>query len=175
MIKNYLTEGSKVEEATDYNTLIDIYNVLRLFVDSKQCIFVCGNGGSANLASHFVTDLAKMLYVKKGQSLKIYSLNDNIGAVTAYANDIGYSEVFSMQLKNYSSPGDAVILVSGSGKSTNMCDAIDVASQHGLTKISFTGFDGGYLKSRSDYKFHVPSFNMQIGLREELIDLIAQI
>ena len=31
MIKNYLTEGSKIEEATDYNTLIDIYNVLRLF------------------------------------------------------------------------------------------------------------------------------------------------
>jgi len=161
-VNKYLAESHEVASQTNFKDLIKIENLMKSYLDTSKSIFVCGNGGSANCASHFVTDLSKMLHLITNQTLKIYCLNDNLGAITAYSNDISYDDVYSMQLKNYASKGDMLILVSGSGNSPNVCAALDFANKHNVNTISFTGFDGGYLKNHSEFNFHIPSNNMQI-------------
>ena len=162
-INKYLKSSEEVTDKINYETLIRISELIRnKYINKSNSIFTCGNGGSAHCAGHFVTDFAKMLKTKKSDNIRIYSLVDNIGMITAYANDICYNKVFSQQLDTYGKKGDALFVITGSGKSKNIIEAASCAKSNGITLISFTGFDGGAIKGISDYNFHVPSNNMQI-------------
>ena len=125
-------------------------------------IFVCGNGGSAQTASHFVTDWAKMGWANKRQKFKAYCLSDNIGMLTAYSNDLSYADVFSEPLRNYASKGDLLIVVSGSGNSDNVVRALEVSKQIGMYSIGLCGYSGGKVKDLSDVAVHFPVSDMQI-------------
>ena len=41
------------------------FNLISSYINTDKKIFICGNGGSAHTANHFVTDWVKMLNVKK--------------------------------------------------------------------------------------------------------------
>jgi D-sedoheptulose 7-phosphate isomerase len=130
-----------------------------------RTIFFFGNGGSASTASHFVTDIAKVAGGTegrgKGRRFRCISLNDNIPGMTAWANDVGYAEVFSGQLTALAEKGDVVVAISGSGNSPNVLEAVKVARAMGLTTIGLTGIGGGKLKDMVDVPLVVPSNSMQ--------------
>ena len=121
-----------------------------------------GNGGSAHNASHFITDWAKMSNTEKSIKLKGMCLNDNIGMITAYANDINFEDIFTGQLKIYLQKDDLVIVVSGSGNSQNIINALDYANNNNATTLAFLGYDGGKAISIAQNHILVPSFDMQI-------------
>jgi D-sedoheptulose 7-phosphate isomerase len=50
---------------------------------------VCGNGGSAAAASHFVTDVLKSASYGRPSRFRIMALTDSVSTITAYANDVG--------------------------------------------------------------------------------------
>jgi D-sedoheptulose 7-phosphate isomerase len=161
-IKNYIKESEGITEQVNYNTLVSVADHIKKCILQNNTIYACGNGGSALCASHFVTDLAKMVHLKTDKNIRIVSLVDNIGLITAYANDVSYDSIFSEQLKNYSNPKDTLLAISGSGKSPNVVQAVKYANANNLDVISFTGFSGGIIKDISDISFHIPSNNMQI-------------
>ncbi len=72
-------------------------------------VFIFGNGGSATLASHFCEDLGKGAFREADlaagsvRRLKVLSLTDNVGYLTALGNDMGYDQVFLQQLSSYGS------------------------------------------------------------------------
>lgn len=138
--------------------------LLRARADDRT-IFFFGNGGSASTASHFVTDIAKVAGGTeargKGRRFRCVSLNDNIPGMTAWANDIGYAEIFSGQLKSLADPGDVAVAISGSGNSPNVLEAVKTARAMGLTTIGLTGMGGGKLKDLVDVPVVVPSNSMQ--------------
>jgi len=76
---------------------------------------------------------------------------------SAYANDDGYENVFSLQLANLIRPDDIVIAISASGNSKNVLQAIEEAKKHSVTTIGFTGFDGGHLGQMVHINIHVKS------------------
>src|SRR4030042_331782 len=78
--------------------------------------------------------------------LKVLSLTDNVGWLTALGNDLGYDQVFVQQLMHYGSAGDLAVAISGSGNSPNVLTAVDWANRHGLTTFGLTGYDRGKLK-----------------------------
>jgi len=127
-------------------------------------IYTFGNGGSAALASHFACDLGKGTLVhNNGQKrFRVISLTDNIPLLTAWANDHGYEQVFAQQLQNLVLSGDLVFAISGSGNSSNVLVALEVARQHGARTVGLTGFDGGKMKSLCDVCVVLPSDNMQV-------------
>ena len=127
-------------------------------------IFTFGNGGSAALASHFACDLGKgTLSSHNGQKrFRVISLADNIPLITAWANDHGYEHVFAKQLENLIESGDLVFAISGSGNSSNVLRALQVARTHRARTIGLTGFEGGKMKSLCDVCVILPSDNMQI-------------
>jgi phosphoheptose isomerase len=104
-------------------------------------------------------------------------MNDNIGIVTAVANDIDYAESFSMPLAAYAQPGDLAVAISCSGNSPNIVHACNVARGMGLTVVGLTGFDGGKVKGLADLHINIPCDNYGIieDLHLSIGHMVAQI
>lgn len=132
-------------------------------VESGYWIFTCGNGGSALTASHYVTDWTKMALVNKKLKFKAMCLNDNLGMLTAYSNDVSYDKALEMPLESYGSKGDLLVVVSGSGNSQNVVAAVNKAKSLGIESLAIVGFDGGKLKSQADHVVHIDVMDMQIS------------
>ena len=113
--------------------------------DANRQVFVCGNGGSASTASHFVCDVVKGAASAGGKRFRILALNDNMATVTAYSNDVSYEAVFVEQLRNFANRGDLFMALSGSGNSANVIRAMEYANATGCRTIALTGRDGGKL------------------------------
>ncbi len=123
---------------------------------------ICGNGGSALAASHYITDWNKMIYAYTNTRFNGICLSDNVGLITAYSNDLSYNEVFSEQVKNLLNEGDLLIALSGSGNSENVIKAISVANKMNINTLSICGYDGGKLKKISNNYVWIRSYDMQI-------------
>ncbi len=144
-------------ENLDLDAVSRAIEILRDARDRERHIFVCGNGGSASTASHFVTDMVKGASFERDSRFRIMALTDSMATITAYSNDVSYDCIFSEQLKNFAQPGDVLIAISASGNSPNVIQAVEYASQAGCKAIALTGRDGGKLG---------PMANVEIRVRE---------
>ena len=161
-IQYYFDNLNKVLSIIDKDSIQEAIDLIKSKIKKDKKIITCGNGGSAQAASHYITDWNKSYNLATGGKFKGISLCDNFGLVTAYANDISYEEIFSGQLKNIGDKDDLLIVVSGSGNSENVVRAIEVSKEVGIDSLSFVGYDGGKCLKISDYSVHIPSFDMQI-------------
>ena len=130
--------------------------------EEERTIFLVGNGGSASAASHFGQDLAKgtLSSMSAERRFRVIPLTDNIGFITALANDEGYESIFEQQLRNLAREGDLLVAISGSGNSPNVLRAVEYAHSIGMTTIGITGFDGGKLRALAKESVHVPIDDM---------------
>lgn len=141
--------------------------VLRAARSDGATVFVAGNGGSAATASHMVTDLMFGRGLPE-PGLRVVGLADNQAIITATANDVSYSDVFSRQIRRLGQPDDVAILISASGDSESILAAAVAARSGGLSVIGLTGFDGGRLRSLCDVCIHVPTPAGAYGLVEDV-------
>ena len=118
----------------------------------KNNIHVFGNGGSASIASHFSMDLMN------NSNLKCFSYNDP-SLITCYANDFKFENWISRTIEKYGKKNDILIIISSSGKSKNMINALLAAKKKKFKKIiSFTGFSkNNFICKNSDVNFWVNS------------------
>lgn len=123
-------------------------------------IFVCGNGGSASTASHFVCDMVKGASFGRQSRFRIAALTDSLPTITAYSNDVSYDCIFVEQLKNFARPDDLVVGISGSGNSPNVLRAIEYANSIGCKTLALTGRDGGKLGTLAQENIHVGNPHM---------------
>jgi D-sedoheptulose 7-phosphate isomerase len=136
--------------------------LVRAAFEAGRQIITCGNGGSAYAASHFITDWNKLVTLATGKKFRGISLCDNLGMVTAFANDVSFDEIFVGQLRAILEPGDLVIAISGSGNSPNVVKAVEYANGAGAGTLALIGYDGGRLKQVATHTVWVPSFDMQL-------------
>ena len=161
-VQNYFERHKQVMDTIDIKSIDNISQIIKKkFIEGKK-ILTCGNGGSAYNASHFITDWNKFIKLSTGKNFFGFSLNDNIGLITAYANDLSYDDVFKGQLKNLMNKDDLLICISGSGNSKNVVKAAEYANEIGADLVSLVGFDGGKLKKISKNFVHVLCEDMQI-------------
>ena len=148
-------------------TITLISDVLKKKILEKKNIFVCGNGGSASVANHFLCDFNKgiKLSSKKKLTPKIISLSNSVELITAIGNDIGYEKIFSSQLENYASKSDCIMFFSCSGTSKNILDTIKLAKKIGLTIILITGFNK---KKFNRIKLHLDLNCKNYGITEDI-------
>jgi len=169
---DYLTELKRVLDHTDRAEMVRMADLLFEAYEQSCQVFVCGNGGSAALASHIAEDVGKgtlreaHLRDENRRRFRILSLADNAPWITALANDVGYDQVFVQQLMHYGQPGDLLIAISGSGNSPNILAAVEWANRHGLSTFGMTGFDGGKLRHIQAAGLHVPIDDM--GMAESV-------
>lgn len=101
-------------------------------------VMFCGNGGSAAIAQHLAAELVGR-YKRERPPFAAMSLTVDTSALTAIANDYGYSEVFARQLAALARRGDVLFVMSTSGRSQNVLYALEEARKCGVTTIGLFG------------------------------------
>ena len=162
-IETYLADVSALVSALPADQIAAAAGLLLAAWQRRARVYVCGNGGSAAIASHFAGDLNKGANVAGRHRFRASALVDNTPALTAWSNDEGYAVALAEQLRNVIEPGDLVIGISGSGNSANVVNALALARQAGASTLAMVGFDGGRLASAdlSHVAVHVPSHSME--------------
>ena len=161
-IGNYIEQHNIVIKNFDHQEIENAIGLIRETIKKEKRVAVCGNGGSALAASHYITDWNKMVYAYTGLKFNGICLSDNIGLITAYSNDLSYNEVFSEQVKNLLNEGDLLITLSGSGNSENVVKATNTANEMNINTLAICGFDGGKLKKISKNSVWIRSKDMQL-------------
>lgn len=167
-VVEYIEKLKHLLDQVDPYIIEQIVEAVEESLVNKSRIYILGNGGSSATASHMVNDLGAGLRRRDIINFDVRSLGDNTPVVTAIANDIGYENIYYMQMKGLISADDIVIAISCSGNSPNITKAVQYAKSLGCLIIGVTGFDGGYLKDASDIKFHVDAEKGEYGLVEDI-------
>lgn len=118
-------------------------------------LLLCGNGGSAADAQHIAAEFVGR-YLSERDPLPAIALSANTSAVTAIANDYGFSEVFARQVRAHGRAGDVLLAISTSGESANVIAAARAAKERGLSVVGLTGRSGGELAGLCDVCMTVP-------------------
>ena len=122
-------------------------------------ILTCGNGGSAGNAQHFSSELLNR-FERERPSLPALALTTDTSTLTSIADDYSYNEIFSKQIRALGQPDDVLLLISTTGQSPNIIQAIQAAHDRDMIVVAMTGKDGGNvarLLQPEDIELRVPS------------------
>ena len=161
-LRAYLEAEERVLSELDLEAVSRLMEMMEEARKGHKRIFMCGNGGSAATASHFVCDFCKGVSLHQEVKYDLECLSDNTPLMSAIANDISYDDIFVIPLQAKLRPGDLVIGISGSGNSENVVRAVRYAKEHGAATAVLVGYDGGKLLELADHAVHVKIDNMQI-------------
>ncbi len=101
---------------------------------TRKRMYIVGNGGSAAIASHAVTDFVNMA------KISAFTLHDS-SLLTCMTNDYGYEVAFARMLAMHAGEGDMLVAISSSGKSPNICNAVASFREAGGGKVlTLSGF-----------------------------------
>ena len=148
----------------EIQSLIDRFSSV---IHEERNIFVIGNGGSAATASHLATDIGIGL-LRVGLKSRIVSLRENSAILSAVGNDTDFRLVFASQLRVVANKGDLLVVISASGNSENLVEAISRAKDMKLHTVALVGFDGGVIKGMVDTCVHVPTAIGEYGIVEDI-------
>jgi phosphoheptose isomerase len=172
----YFQELAEAASTIDLVSLDRAADVLLDAYTRGNLVFSCGNGGSASVANHLQCDHLKG--VRNGTDLRsrVISLSCNVELLTAIANDIGYEDSFTYQLRAQSEPGDVLVAISSSGRSPNILRALQWGRANGLHTIALTGFGGGGAREIADVCVHVENANYGVveDLHQSIMHALAQ-
>ena len=143
MTDSYRERLHQVLAGVDSAAITRVVDVIRGARDRGATVFLAGNGGSSATAAHWTNDLGKATKLSGRKPLRVMNLSDNVPWLTALANDEGYDRVFAGQLENFARPGDVLIVISASGNSPNVMQALEMAAASQMTTVGLLGFDGG--------------------------------
>lgn len=144
---------------------------LKLALKNRNNIFLCGNGGSASNANHVANDFLYGVSSKLKIGLNVESLSANVAVITCLANDIGYENIYSEQIKNKAKKNDILIVLSGSGNSKNIINALKVANKLNLKTFAILGYNGGKAKQIAKFPIHTQVNDMQISEDMQMVYL----
>lgn len=120
-----------------------------------RTIYTAGNGGSAAQALHLAEELIGR-YRSSRPPCRAVCLNADPTALTCIANDFGFEHVFARQCEALLSPDDLLIVLSTSGNSPNIIEALRVAADREATTIGLLGKDGGQCLKLCEHTVVVP-------------------
>ncbi|MCW2767994.1 MAG: hypothetical protein JWO11_3953 [Nocardioides sp.] len=101
-------------------------------------LLAAGNGGSAAQAQHLTAELVGR-YRHDRPPFSAICLSAETSSLTAICNDYPASELFARQVEAHGRPGDALMLMSTSGRSENLVAAARRGKAAGLHVWSMTG------------------------------------
>lgn len=109
-------------------------NILNDLVNDASQIIIIGNGGSNSIASHIAIDYQKFL------NKKVKTITDT-GLLSMLVNDYTSEQAYSKFLEMNSEPNTLVILISSSGNSQNIINALYTSDKLNYNLILLSGFD----------------------------------
>ena len=161
LIKRRIQESIDVKAhmLQDLELISNVEKAAELIIESLNNgakMIVCGNGGSASDALHFVGEVVGRFQTER-RPFPAIALNADVAIMTAIANDYGYNEIFARQIEAFANPGDVIVGISTSGNSENVYNAIKVSKNKGCKTIALLGKSGGRIKDVTELPIVVPS------------------
>ncbi len=144
-LQHHFTQHCELAIHTQSQLISDIVNAgykLHHCLQQGHKILACGNGGSADQAQHFSSELLNH-YEKNRPGLPAIALTIDNSALTSIANDRGYEQVFSRQIQALGQPGDCLLALSTSGNSSNILKAIEMAHTQDMHIVLLSARQGG--------------------------------
>ena len=130
--------------------------------DDGGRLFLMGVGGSAANCGHAVNDFRKLC------GIQAYAPTDNVGELTARANDECWDTIFSAWLEvSCLCERDAILILSVGGGdlerniSPNIVKAIDLAKSRRAKVFGIVGKDTGYTARQGDVVVVVPQIKAE--------------
>jgi D-sedoheptulose 7-phosphate isomerase len=128
---------------------------------NEHKILTCGNGGSAAQAQYLA---AKMLsrYEMERPGLPSIALTADASTLTSIATDYQFADIFAKQIRALGQANDIVVVISTSGESDNIINAIDAAHDREIGIVLLNGADGGRaarILTEEDIELRVPSWS----------------
>ena len=179
LIKLYFAEKTQIYKKLNFKKILDLVNQINNTYKKDGTIFIMGNGGSSGIAEGFSVDIRTHPFVSEDKNKttkirrpRVICLTESAGALTGISNDIGFSFVFSEQLKNFMrskiiNKNDLLIAFSSSGNSQNMIEAINYVKKYNVKTSCVSGRGGGKASKIVDYPIIIPgkpsSFPGQTG------------
>lgn len=120
-------------------------------------VLVCGNGGSAADAQHFAAEFVGRFKQDARAAFPVIALNADTAFLTAWANDIGYEDVFARGVRAFGQPGDVLVTISTSGRSKNVVNAMREARERGLQTVTLLGGALSPCVALADVAVRIPS------------------
>ncbi len=158
----YLQLNDSVMRLVNPSDVQSFFDVLAKVRDSEGTVWVLGNGGSASAASHAVADFGKTSKANGARPLFTLAPSEMISMQTAYSNDISFEQGFASTIRDFAKPNDAVWIISVSGTSPNLVEAVRAAREKGLAVLSTVGERGSAMASDSDVGILIPSSDYQV-------------
>jgi D-sedoheptulose 7-phosphate isomerase len=124
--------------------------------ESRNCLYICGNGGSAADAQHIAGEFVGR-FRKERKALPAVALTTDTSVLTCIGNDYAFSDVFARQIEALVKPADILWAFSTSGNSPNVVDAVQLAKTKGAKILAFTGKTNSRLENIADVCLCVPS------------------
>lgn len=120
--------------------IADIASVLAV----ARAVYVLGNGGSQANAAHLCLHLNE-------RGIPAVDLLAETAMMSALSNDHSYQQAPMLRLRRQAKPGDALVVISGSGDSVNLLAALAEAKRIKMVTIGLLGFGGGAAATLCDY------------------------
>jgi len=125
-------------------------------LEAGNKLMLAGNGGSAAQCQHLATELTCRFTADRDPYAAV-ALTTDTSFLTACANDYSFADVFARQVEAIGGVGDALLLLSTSGRSENVIRAARLAGGRGIATYAFTGRVGGPLAEACDASVQVPA------------------
>jgi D-sedoheptulose 7-phosphate isomerase len=133
-------------------------------------LLIAGNGGSAAEAQHLAAELVGRLREDRAP-LSAIALTPDSSAVTAISNDYGFEEVFARQVRAHGRPGDVLLVMSTSGRSSNLVAAVRAAEETGLRTWALVGPGPSPVAQACDEALRCPSGDSQVVQELHLVSV----
>lgn len=136
-----------------------IENMKEMLINVKEAgkkVIFAGNGASAAIAGHAALDFTKQAKVRA------VCFNES-ALITAFSNDYGYENWIEKAVGFYADKGDVIVLISSSGSSLNILNAVKAARSMDLEIVTFSGFkEDNSLRALGDVNFWANSNSYNI-------------
>lgn len=140
-IKKYAEIFQSLQNSTYIGEIIHLINI-----KIKECfsrgnkLLLCGNGGFGAITQHIASEFMGKVSIKRNP-LPAIALSSDPVVISCIANDFGYENIFSRQIKALGTPGDILITFSVSGTSKNILQALAEARRLHIDSFLLTGND----------------------------------
>ena len=175
LIRSHLTKTIESINSLDESKLTFFVEKIMETIAKKNTIFFAGNGGSASTASHFVNDLLTAYTYEQTaerpftyKKAKVQSLTESTGIVTGLTNDFNFDDIFVNQLRTISDAGDMLVIITASGNSQNLLNAVSYANENGIFTVAIVGFDGGKVSKMAQLVIHAKTDKGDYGPAEDV-------